>query len=73
MPVFIAGLSNSLGYELGRGRRQGSPVRVHFGELVDYNASPDLTERVPARAVAEDVMRMIRALAEEDRARNSVL
>jgi hypothetical protein len=46
---------------------------VHFGELVDYNASPDLTERVPARAVAEDVMRMIRALAEEDRARNSVL
>jgi 1-acyl-sn-glycerol-3-phosphate acyltransferase len=73
VPVFIAGLSNSLGHELGRGRREGSQVRVHFGELVDYSASPDLTERVPARAVAKDVMRRIRVLAEEDRARISVL
>jgi hypothetical protein len=35
--------------------------------LVDYRESPELTERIPARAVAEDVMRRIRALAEEDR------
>ena len=73
VPVFIAGLSNSLGHELGHGRREGSRVRVHFGELVDYSASPDLTEQLPARAVAEDVMRRIRALAEEDRARDSVI
>ncbi|HEU5154644.1 MAG TPA: lysophospholipid acyltransferase family protein [Gemmatimonadales bacterium] len=73
MPVFIAGLSNSLGHEIGKRRREGSPVRVHFGELVDYGTSPDMAERASARTVAEDVMRRIRALAEEDRARNSVI
>ena len=67
IPVFIAGLSNSLGRELRQGVGDGGRIRVYFGELVDYRESPELTERIPARAVAEDVMRRIRALAEEDR------
>ncbi|HSE67268.1 MAG TPA: lysophospholipid acyltransferase family protein, partial [Gemmatimonadales bacterium] len=69
MPVFIAGLSNSLGHEMGRGRREGNRIRVHFGEVVDYRAPTRLAQRVSARAVAEEVMQRIRALAEEDRAR----
>ncbi len=43
MPVFIAGLSNSLGRELRQGAGDGARIRVYFGELVDYRESPELT------------------------------
>jgi 1-acyl-sn-glycerol-3-phosphate acyltransferase len=65
LPVFVAGLSNSLWTEFGRRWTGGEQIRVHFGELVDYATEPAGTNA--PRAVAEDVMRRIRALGEQDR------
>ena len=62
IPVFVAGLSNSLATEVGRRWKGGDPIRVHFGDLVDYAAEPPGVEA--PRAIAEDVMRRIRELGE---------
>ena len=69
LPVFVAGLTNDVSAFLSSERRQGLPVRVHFGPAVP----PDAYDAVPRRArgyveVARDLMARIAALAEQDRA-----
>jgi hypothetical protein len=40
---------------------------VHFGPLIDYGVPSILHPDATARGLAEDVMREIRALGEQDR------
>jgi 1-acyl-sn-glycerol-3-phosphate acyltransferase len=69
IPVFIAGLGNQLG-EVWRGGRRGDPlIRVHFGPLVPADAYDATPHRVRGYlSVAQDLMRRIAELGEQDRA-----
>ena len=73
VPVFIAGLGNSLPNILARRIRGGEPIRVRFGPAMDHAAWADLTPTAAAsRRVAELVMQDIRALGEQDRLSHSL-
>lgn len=70
MPVFIAGLGNSLTKQISNLWQRREPIRVHFGP------EPDLSSLLaqPAKgstykAITEYVMDRVRDLAEQDRAR----
>jgi 1-acyl-sn-glycerol-3-phosphate acyltransferase len=68
VPVFIAGLQNSLGNLLLRRIRGGERIRVWFGPAMDGAPWVDLAPGAAAsRMVAELVMREIRRLGELDR------
>ena len=70
IPVFVAGLSNDLADQIRAGRRGDREVRVHFGPMVARDAYADLPHRARGYlTVAQDLMRRIGVLAEEDRAR----
>jgi 1-acyl-sn-glycerol-3-phosphate acyltransferase len=69
IPVFVAGLSNSLPHQIANLWRRREPIRVHFGP------EPDLSSMLsqPAKgstykAITERVMDEVRRLAEDDRA-----
>jgi 1-acyl-sn-glycerol-3-phosphate acyltransferase len=69
VPVFIAGLGNSLANEIAANWRGGEAVRVHFGEVLDlrqYAAKPPQARTY--REITDLVMRKIAELGEEDRA-----
>ena len=69
VPVFIAGLSNSLPEQVARNWRGGEHVRIHFG--APLNLSDFLARRDGVRTyveIGEFVMGKIRELAEQDRA-----
>jgi 1-acyl-sn-glycerol-3-phosphate acyltransferase len=68
VPVFIAGLRNSLPDIIARRIRGGEHIRVRFGPALDPAAWIDLPQTSAAsREVAEQVMREIRRLGEQDR------
>ncbi len=67
LPVFVAGLSNSLATEIRTRWSGGGRVCVHFGPLIDYGVPSILHPDATARGLAEDVMRESRALGEQDR------
>ncbi|HEV2707368.1 MAG TPA: lysophospholipid acyltransferase family protein [Pyrinomonadaceae bacterium] len=68
IPVFIAGLGNSLARQVAANWRGGQPVRIHFG--AELELSEHLSKRDSVRAykeIADLVMEKIAELAEQDR------
>jgi 1-acyl-sn-glycerol-3-phosphate acyltransferase len=70
VPVFIAGLDNSLPRQVMRNwRAGGEPIRLHFGPALDFSAFRDRRESVRTyKEIADHVMTKIAELAEQDRA-----
>lgn len=69
IPVFIAGLGNSLPRQVFSNWTRGEPIRIHFGEPLDL--SPYLAKKEHVRTykeIAEFVMSKIAELGEADRA-----
>ena len=69
VPVFIAGLDNSLPRQVTRNWRGRQPIRIHFGAPLDF--SPFLEKRDHVRTykeIADFVMSKIAELGEQDRA-----
>lgn len=72
VPVFVAGLSNSLPEIVGRRFRGGDRVRLRFGPALEYDGLLDLPPAAPAyRQLSQLAMAAITRLAEEDRARHN--
>ncbi|HEX7122814.1 MAG TPA: lysophospholipid acyltransferase family protein [Gemmatimonadaceae bacterium] len=70
LPVFIAGLGNSLARQVSNLWQRREPIRVHFGPEPDL--SPFYTQPAKGstyKAITEFVMDRVRELAEQDRAR----
>jgi hypothetical protein len=68
VPVFVAGLRNSLLDILARRIRGGERIRVRFGPALDGAEWAELPPTAASsRAVAEQVMQHIRGLGEQDR------
>jgi 1-acyl-sn-glycerol-3-phosphate acyltransferase len=68
IPVFVAGLDNSLLRQLAANWRPGSRVRVAFGPPIDFGAFYDLPDRARTyKAIADHCMEQIAALAQEMR------
>lgn len=68
VPVFIAGLSNSVPEIWRRSRRGGERIRLWFGEPIDFNAQVLQSGSPPRyREIAEYVMSRIANLALSDR------
>lgn len=73
IPVFIAGLGNSLAQQVAANWRGGEPVRIHFGAQLEL--SEHLSKRDSVRAykeIADLVMEKIGELAEQDRSMHAV-
>ncbi|MEE2829187.1 MAG: lysophospholipid acyltransferase family protein [Myxococcota bacterium] len=71
LPYFILGLSNSMGTEIkacARPRAGENDIRLSFGAPVRVG---DLTPNLPPAQLAEEVMDLVRSLAEDDRTRAS--
>ena len=69
VPVFIAGLGNDLARQVLGNWRGGEPVRIHFGEPVDFSAYAERGDSVRVyKEIADYVMTRIAALGERDRA-----
>jgi 1-acyl-sn-glycerol-3-phosphate acyltransferase len=68
IPVFIAGLGNSLAEQISARRRGVEPIRVHFGAAVDLVPFADLSAKGSTfKAITDHVMDRVRQLSEEDR------
>ncbi len=68
VPVFIAGLGNSVAEIVARRLRGGAPIRLRFGPALDGAVWSELTPTAAAsRAVAERVMAEVRRLGDDDR------
>lgn len=68
VPVFIAGLGNSLAEIAARRIRGGEPIRLRFGPALDTAQWHDLAPTAAAsRTVAEQVMAEVQRLGELDR------
>jgi 1-acyl-sn-glycerol-3-phosphate acyltransferase len=69
VPVFLAGLENSMVRILLRRWRGGEPIRIWFGPALDYDSFLERPARAGTyRELAEFVLEEIRRLAEHDRA-----
>ncbi len=69
VPVFIAGLSNDLPKQVLGNWRGGQPIRIHFGEPLDFSAYLDKRDSVRTyKEIADYVMSKIAELGEQDRA-----
>jgi 1-acyl-sn-glycerol-3-phosphate acyltransferase len=71
LPLFIYGLSNSMGAEFKRNwssRRMDFPIHLMFGPPIDLARFQDIPkEEQDGQEIAEECMKAIRALAEEHR------
>lgn len=69
LPVFIAGLSNSIIRQVANLWQRREPIRVHFGAEPDLSALLALPPKGSTyKAITEFVMDRVRELAEHDRA-----
>jgi len=68
IPVFVAGLSNSLPQQVLGNWRGGEPIRIHFGELIDFSEHREKRDGVRTyKEITDHVMRKIAELGEQDR------
>jgi 1-acyl-sn-glycerol-3-phosphate acyltransferase len=68
VPVFVAGLTNDLPRQIRRNWTGGEPIRVHFGEAIDFSRFRDRDGMRTYKEIAEFVMSKLAELAERDRA-----
>jgi 1-acyl-sn-glycerol-3-phosphate acyltransferase len=68
VPVFVAGLTNDLTRQIKRNWTGGDPIRVHFGEALDFSRFRDRDGMRTYKEIAEFVMSKLAELAEQDRA-----
>ena len=74
IPVFVAGLSNSLPHQVMRNWTTHEPIRIHFGpplDLSEYQGKRDHLRTY--KEIAEYVMQRIAILGEQDRAMMRVM
>ncbi len=68
IPVFIAGLGNSLFRQVMGNWTGGEPIRIHFGAPLDFSAYQSRIDHVRTyKEIADLVMSRIAELGEEDR------
>jgi 1-acyl-sn-glycerol-3-phosphate acyltransferase len=69
VPVFIAGLSNSLARQVIGNWTGGEPIRIHFGPQLDLSEFMSKKDHVRTyKEIADFTMRKIQELGEADRA-----
>jgi hypothetical protein len=69
VPVFIAGLCNSLPRQVARNWNREEVIRIHFGPLVDCTEHLLKPDRVRThKEIADFVMEKIAELGDQDRA-----
>ena len=69
IPVFIAGLCNSLPKQVARNWNREDVIRIHFGELIDFSEHLSKPDRLRThKEIADAVMGKIAELGEKDRA-----
>jgi 1-acyl-sn-glycerol-3-phosphate acyltransferase len=68
IPIFIAGLGNSLRRHIAANWRGGEPIRVHFGPPVEITPFLSLPPKGSTyKTITEHAMSCVRDLAEQDR------
>ena len=68
IPVFIAGLCNSLPRQVMRNWNREEVIRIHFGPQLDLSEHLDKPDRLRThKEIADTVMQKIAELAEQDR------
>jgi hypothetical protein len=68
IPVFIAGLCNSLPQQVARNWNHKEEIRIHFGPLLDLSAQLAKPDRLRThKEIADAVMEKIAELGEQDR------
>lgn len=68
IPVFVAGLKNSLPRQIRSNWTRDQLIRIHFGPQIDFSSFQDQRDGVRAyKEIADLVMERIAALAESDR------
>ncbi|MDQ3254604.1 MAG: 1-acyl-sn-glycerol-3-phosphate acyltransferase [Acidobacteriota bacterium] len=68
IPVFVAGLSNNLLQQVLGNWRGGEPIRIHFGELINFSEHREKRDGVRTyKEITDHVMRKIAELGEQDR------
>jgi 1-acyl-sn-glycerol-3-phosphate acyltransferase len=68
IPVFIAGLCNSLPKQVARNWNREEVIRIHFGPLLDLSEHLTKPDRLRThKEIADAVMRKIAELGEKDR------
>ena len=68
IPVFIAGLSNSLPQQVMRNWTTHEPIRIHFGSLLDLSGYETKRDHLRTyKEIADFVMHRIALLGEQDR------
>jgi 1-acyl-sn-glycerol-3-phosphate acyltransferase len=69
IPVFIAGLDNSLPRQVLRNWRGRAPIRIHFGPSIDFSEHLEKRDHVRTyKEIADFAMSKIAELGEQDRA-----
>ena len=72
IPVFIAGLCNSLPRQIARNWNREELIRIHFGEPLDLSEYLQQPDRLRThKSIADRVMSKIAELSEQDRALNT--
>lgn len=72
IPVFIAGLCNSLPRQIARNWNREELIRIHFGEPLDLSEYLHQPDRLRThKSIADRVMLKIAELSEQDRALNT--
>ncbi|HEU4870776.1 MAG TPA: hypothetical protein VFT08_08005, partial [Pyrinomonadaceae bacterium] len=70
IPVFIAGLCNSLPRQVARNWNREEVIRIYFGPVLDLSAYLERPDRLRThKEIADAVMGKIMELGEQDRAR----
>lgn len=68
IPVFIAGLCNSLPRQVMRNWNREDVIRIHFGPQLDFSEHLDKPDRLRThKEIADTVMQKIAELGEQDR------
>jgi hypothetical protein len=68
IPVFIAGLCNSLPRQVMRNWNREEVIRIHFGPLLDLSEHLNKPDRLRThKEIADATMESIARLAEKDR------
>ena len=68
IPVFIAGLCNSLPRQVARNWNREEVIRIHFGPVLDLTEHLDKPNRLRThKEIADAVMGKIAELGEQDR------
>ena len=74
IPVFIAGLCNSLPKQVARNWNREDVIRIHFGELMDLSEHLTKPDRLRThKEIADAVMGKIAELGEQDKAIHRLL